>query len=88
MNTKDLPLSQRLPVEHSKESPIPSGMAHSPLRPHVGIDGDKVRNGLAQLVLTLVKLLHEAEELERLREVFDLKDEDLNLDLGPLGRLF
>lgn len=118
MNTKDLPLSQRLPVEHSKESPLPSGMAHSPLRPHVAIDGDKVRNGLAQLVLTLVKLLHEllerqairrmdsgtltdeeieklgqtlmrqAEELERLREVFDLKDEDLNLDLGPLGRLF
>jgi len=81
------------------------------------IDGEKVRNGLAQLVLTLVKLLHEllerqaiqrmdsgsltdeeierlgltlmkqAEELERLREVFNLKEEDLNLDLGPLGRL-
>jgi hypothetical protein len=81
------------------------------------IDGDRVRNGLAQLVLTLVKLLHEllerqairrmdsgslteeeierlgltlmqqAEELDRLRDVFDLKDEDLNLNLGPLGRL-
>lgn len=81
------------------------------------IDGDRVRNGLAQLVLTLVKLLHEllerqairrmdsgtlsdeeierlgltlmqqAEELDRLREVFNLKDEDLNLNLGPLGRL-
>lgn len=81
------------------------------------IDGDRVRNGLAQLVLTLVKLLHEllerqairrmdsgslteeeieklgltlmqqAQELERLRDVFDLKDEDLNLNLGPLGRL-
>ena len=81
------------------------------------IDGDRVRNGLAQLVLTLVKLLHEllerqairrmdsgllsdeeierlgltlmqqAEELDRLREVFDLKDDDLNLNLGPLGRL-
>jgi hypothetical protein len=81
------------------------------------IDGERVRNGLAQLVLTLVKLLHEllerqairrmdsgslteeeierlgltlmqqAEELDRLREVFDLKDEDLNLNLGPLGRL-
>ena len=87
------------------------------LRPRLDIDGDKVRNGLAQLVLTLVKLLHEllerqaiqrmdsgslteeeverlgltlmrqAEELDRLREVFDLKEEDLNLDLGPLGRL-
>ena len=81
------------------------------------IDGERVRNGLAQLVLTLVKLLHEllerqairrmdsgslteeeierlgltlmqqAEELDRLRDVFDLKDEDLNLNLGPLGRL-
>ena len=81
------------------------------------IDGDRVRNGLAQLVLTLVKLLHEllerqairrmdsgslsdeeierlgmtlmrqAEELDNLREVFGLKDEDLNLNLGPLGRL-
>jgi hypothetical protein len=86
-------------------------------RSRLEIDGDRVRNGLAQLVLTLVKLLHEllerqaiqrmdsgsltdeeierlgftlmrqAEELERLREVFDLKEEDLNLDLGPLGRL-
>lgn len=86
--------------------------------PHkLDIDGDRVRNGLAQLVLTLVKLLHEllerqairrmdsgslndeeierlgltlmqqAEELDRLREVFKLKDEDLNLNLGPLGRL-
>ncbi len=81
------------------------------------IDGDRVRNGLAQLVLTLVKLLHEllerqairrmdsgsltdeeverlgltlmrqAEELDRLREVFDLKEDDLNINLGPLGRL-
>lgn len=83
----------------------------------IEIDGDRVRNGLAQLVLTLVKLLHEllerqairrmdsgslsdeeverlgmtlmrqAEELENLCEVFGLKDEDLNLNLGPLGRL-
>jgi hypothetical protein len=83
----------------------------------VELDGEKIRNGLAQLVLTLVKLLHEllerqairrmdsgtlteeeverlgvtlmrqAEELDRLRTVFDLKDEDLNMNLGPLGRL-
>ena len=86
-------------------------------RSRLEIDGERVRNGLAQLVLTLVKLLHEllerqaiqrmdsgsltdeeierlglalmrqAEELDRLRELFDLKEEDLNLDLGPLGRL-
>lgn len=81
------------------------------------IDPENLRNGLGQLVLTLVKLLHEllekqairrmeadvlteaqveqlgltlmrqAEEIERLRDVFGLKDEDLNLDLGPLGKL-
>ncbi|MDD5271140.1 MAG: gas vesicle protein K [Methylovulum sp.] len=91
--------------------------AVSSKRGKLDIDGDRVRNGLAQLVLTLVKLLHEllerqairrmdsgslsdgeierlgltlmlqAEELERLREVFDLKDDDLNINLGPLGRL-
>ena len=83
----------------------------------IEIDGDRVRNGLAQLVLTLVKLLHEllerqairrmdsgslsdeeierlgmtlmrqSEELENMCKVFGLKDEDLNLNLGPLGRL-
>ena len=81
------------------------------------IDPENLRNGLGQLVLTLVKLLHEllekqairrmeadvlteeqveqlgltlmrqAEEIERLRDVFGLRDEDLNLDLGPLGKL-
>lgn len=95
----------------------PVAMASQPSRPRLEIDGEKVRNGLAQLVLTLVKLLHEllerqairrmdsgtltdeeverlgltlmrqAEELDRLREVFNLSEDDLNLDLGPLGRL-
>lgn len=83
----------------------------------LNLDPEKTRNGIAQLVLTLVKLLHElmerqavrrmdagsltdaeierlgvalmkqAEELERLRKAFGLREEDLNLDLGPLGRL-
>jgi hypothetical protein len=83
----------------------------------MNLDPDNVKNGLGQLVLTLVKLLHEllerqairrinagdlndaeierlgvtlmkqAEEIERLREVFALEEEDLNLDLGPLGKL-
>ena len=107
---------------HSKVDAVPliaqqlvAANSHIPRR--LEIDGDRVRNGLAQLVLTLVKLLHEllerqairrmdsgslsdeeierlgmtlmlqAEELDRLREVFGLKDEDLNLNLGPLGRL-
>lgn len=83
----------------------------------LNLDPDDVKNGLAQLVLTLVKFLHEllekqairrmdagtltdeeierlgvalmkqAEEIERIRGEFGLSEEDLNLDLGPLGRL-
>lgn len=83
----------------------------------LNIDPERVRNGLAQLVLTLIKLLHElmerqaitrmekgelseleierlgttlmkqSEEIDRLREIFDLSEDDLNLDLGPLGKL-
>lgn len=83
----------------------------------VNLEQGDVKNGLGQLVLTLVKLLHElmerqairrmesgslteteverlgvtlmrqAEEIERLRCAFHLEDEDLNLDLGPLGKL-
>ena len=83
----------------------------------LNIDPDRVRNGLAQLVLALIKLLHELmerqaiarmdagdlneaeierlgttlmrqnQEIDRLREAFDLSEDDLNLDLGPLGRL-
>lgn len=75
------------------------------------------KNGLAKLVLTLVKLLHEllekqavrrmeagtlteeeienlglalmeqTREIERLTKAFGLVNEDLNLDLGPLGKL-
>ena len=78
----------------------------------------RLKNGLGQLVLTLVKLLHEvlerqalrridagsltaeqienlgltlmrqAEEIDRLRREFGLEEQDLDLDLGPLGRLF
>ncbi|MCG6941180.1 MAG: gas vesicle protein K [Thiohalocapsa sp.] len=96
-------------------SPAPPAVTAQGAR--LEIDGERVRNGLAQLVLTLVKLLHEllerqaiarmdsgsltdeeierlgttlmrqAEELRRVQEVFGLEDEDLNIDLGPLGRL-
>ncbi len=90
---------------------------------HVGpatrlnLDPNNLKNGLGQLVLTLVKLLHEllerqglrrieagsltddqierlgvtlmrqAQEIDRLRREFGLEEEDLNLDLGPLGQL-
>jgi hypothetical protein len=83
----------------------------------VNLDQNAVKNGLGQLVLTVVKLLHEllerqairrmetgtltdleierlgvtlmrqAQEIERLRTEFGLEEEDLNLDLGPLGKL-
>jgi hypothetical protein len=83
----------------------------------LNLDPDKTKNGLAQLVLTVVKLLHEllekqairridsggltdaeierlgltlmrqSEELARLCREFGLDDKDLNLDLGPLGKL-
>lgn len=93
------------------------GGREPPAGPRIELDGERVRNGLAQLVLTLVKLLHEllerqavermesgsltdeeierlgrtlmrqAEELDRIREYFGLEESDLNIDLGPLGRL-
>lgn len=81
------------------------------------LDPEKTKDGVAQLVLTLIKFLHElldrqavrrmeagtltqeeierlgvalmkqAEQLERLRKEFGLEEKDLNLDLGPLGKL-
>ena len=85
--------------------------------PRMNINKENVKNGLGQLVLTIVKLLHEllekqairridngnlsedeieslgitlmrqSQEIEKLQKVFGLKNEDLNLDLGPLGKL-
>ena len=83
----------------------------------VSADPEKVEQGLAQLVLTLIELLRQlmerqalrrmddgtltdaqieelgltfmrlAERMDELKETFGLRDEDLNLDLGPLGSL-
>jgi hypothetical protein len=83
----------------------------------LNLDPEQTTKGLAQLVLTVIKLLHElmerqairrmdsgtlteaqverlglalmrqSEELQRLQHEFELEDEDLNLDLGPLGKL-
>jgi hypothetical protein len=90
----------------------------APRRARLDLDPDRLKNGLGQLVLTVIKLLHEllerqalrridagsltdeqierlgftlmgqAEEIDRLRREFGLEEQDLNLDLGPLGRLF
>lgn len=83
----------------------------------INADPEKVEQGLAKLVLTLIELLrqvleHQAvrrmdggtltedeverlglallrlsERMEELKTTFGLRDEDLNIDLGPLGRL-
>jgi hypothetical protein len=95
----------------------PSSAGQRPRAGRLNLDANDAKNGLGQLVLTLVKLLHEllerqairrmeagslsapqierlgltlmrqAQEIERLRAEFGLEDEDLNLDLGPLGKL-
>lgn len=83
----------------------------------INADPERVEQGLARLVMTVIELLrqvleHQAvrrmdggslteEEIERLglalmklnirmdelKAIFGLTDEDLNIDLGPLGRL-
>lgn len=83
----------------------------------INADPERVENGLARLVLTVIELLREIlehqavrrmdggtlsdEQIERLglallklnermnelKKTFGLTDEDLNIDLGPLGRL-
>jgi hypothetical protein len=87
------------------------------LPPRLNTDPDKIENGLAKLVLTLIEVLrkvleHQAvrrmegghlsdEEVERLgvallrlndrmqdmKGIFGLTDDDLQIDLGPLGTL-
>lgn len=84
----------------------------------INIEQNDAKNGLGQLVLTLIKLLHElverqairrieagslnddeieqlgitlmkqAQEIDRLRKEFGLEEDDLNIDLGPIGKLF
>jgi hypothetical protein len=83
----------------------------------INADPERVEQGLARLVLTVIELLREVlehqairrmdggtlteAEIERLglallklndrmgelKAIFGLTDEDLNIDLGPLGRL-
>ncbi len=102
-----------------RPGPLPSGAPgeKTELVASALADSNRERNGLGQLVLTLMKLLHEllkrqalrrieggalapaqverlgvtlmnqAREIERLRKEFGLPEADLNLDLGPLGKL-
>jgi hypothetical protein len=83
-------------------------------KPKVNLDGEKIRNGLGQLVLTIIELLRELmekqairriekgklteeqieklgknfkrlkDEVEKFKDFFELEDEDIGLDLGPI----
>jgi hypothetical protein len=83
----------------------------------INADPERVEQGLARLVLTVIELLREVLEhqavrrmdggsltdaeieqlglallklntrMDELKRLFGLTDEDLNIDLGPLGRL-
>lgn len=83
----------------------------------INVDEQGLRNGLAQLVLAVIKLVHELlerqaiqrmdggslsedeierlglalmaqnDEIQNLMDIFRLTEDDLNIDLGPLGKL-
>lgn len=89
----------------------------SSLPERINADPERVEQGLARLVLTVIELLRQVLEhqairrmdggtlseedvehlglallklnhrMDELKAVFGLTDEDLNIDLGPLGRL-
>lgn len=112
-------LENQLAAPHLAIVPDPDGAAiqlSDPMR-RLELNPDDAKNGLGQLVLTVVKLLHEllerqairriesgdlteeaverlgltlmrqAEEIDKIRCVLGLEDHDLNIDLGPLGKL-
>jgi hypothetical protein len=104
--------------------PAPKGAPITPLEsvaeglpPRLNTDPDKVENGLAKLVLTLIEVLrkvleHQAvrrmegghlsdaeieklgvallrlnDRMQEMKGIFGLTDDDLQIDLGPLGNL-
>jgi hypothetical protein len=101
-----------------KDAQISSLEAVAPgLPPRLNTDPDKVENGLAKLVLTLIEVLrkvleHQAvrrmegghlsdaeieklgiallrlnDRMQEMKGIFGLTDDDLQIDLGPLGTL-
>jgi len=105
------------PDDHSTPVAAPAAATRSRQPSRIRVDPENVKNGLVQLVLTLVELIREllerqalrridngsvtpeeterlgltflrlSEEMDRLKRHFGLTDDDLNLDLGPLGKL-
>lgn len=53
----------------------------------VVVDGD-ITIAVADIERLGMTLMRQAEEIENLRREFGLEDSDLNMDLGPLGKLF
>ena len=105
---------------NSGDDPLPEAALEALARAlpeRINADPEKVEQGLARLVLTLIELLRQILEhqavrrmdggsltdaeierlglallrlsgrMEELKQTFGLRDEDLNIDLGPLGRL-
>lgn len=100
------------PLTSSPEGQASAGSGAVPPAP------SRREQGLAKLVLVVLKLLHDlmehqalrrveggslspadieklgdalmrqTQEIERLQKEFDLRPEDVNLDLGPLGKMF
>jgi hypothetical protein len=96
---------------------VPLEVVAEGLPPRLNTDPDKVENGLAKLVLTLIEVLrkvleHQAvrrmegghlsdaeieklgvallrlnDRMQEMKGIFGLTDDDLQIDLGPLGRL-
>jgi gas vesicle protein GvpK/gas vesicle protein GvpA/GvpJ/GvpM family len=101
-----------------RDAPVtPLAQVAEALPPRLNTDPDKVENGLAKLVLTLIEVLrkvleHQAvrrmegghlsdaeieklgvallrlnDRMQEMKGIFGLTDEDLQIDLGPLGTL-
>ena len=115
MTKKDQPANPPGPATDQQVSDL-IALANA-LPERINADPDKVEQGLARLVLTVIELLrrvleHQAvrrmdggtltdeqierlglallrlnERMDELKKTFDLTDDDLSIDLGPLGEL-
>ena len=118
MKMADSTVTKNQPVGPATDEQVSDLIALANALPErINADPEKVEQGLARLVLTVIELLrrvleHQAvrrmdggtltdEQIERLglallrlnermdemKKTFDLTDEDLSIDLGPLGEL-
>ena len=109
--------SQRVTASRDTSPDVALDALARALPDRINADPERVENGLARLVLTVIELLREIlehqairrmdggtlsdeqverlglallklnERMEELKTTFGLTDEDLNIDLGPLGQL-